>query len=110
VQAGESSIEGCIRELREETGIAAAASELTLLEQRQGRTAFYDTYAIKKDVSTAQLTLQPGETADAMWVSVERFEAMCADGSVADPIAGGYRRVKQTLLDFVERCRENTEK
>lgn len=102
VQSGESSVEGCVRELMEETGIIAEASELTLLNEHLGKVAFYDTYAIVKDIDIGQLRLQPGETADAQWVTVERFEEMCADGSVAEPIAGGYRRVKPALMEYIK--------
>lgn len=102
VQAGESSLEGCVRELMEETGIAAEASELTMINMHRGKNAFYDTYAVKKDISITELHLQPGETVNAMWVTVERFEEMCADGSVAAPIAGGYRRVKPALMEYMK--------
>lgn len=102
VQAGEDSLSGCVRELMEETGIAVKASELTLLNEHRGRSAFYDTYAIRKDIPIEEVKLQPGETADAMWVSVERFEEMCADGSVAAPIAGGYQRVKPALMEYMK--------
>lgn len=105
VQAGETSLEGCVRELMEETGISAAASELTLINEHRGRNAFFDTYAIVKDVSVGDLRLQQGETADAQWVTVERFEEMCADGSVAEPIAGGYRRVKPALMEYIKNRR-----
>ena len=102
VQAGETSLIGCVRELMEETGISAEASELTLIDEHREGNAFFDTYAIVKDVSLNELCLQPGETSDAQWVTVERFEEMCADGSVAKPIAGGYRRVKTALMEYIK--------
>lgn len=102
VQAGESSVEGCIRELMEETGISAETSELTLINSHRGKGAFYDAYAIKRDISIDELRLQPGETVDAMWVTVDRFEEMCADGSVAAPVAAGYRRVKPRLMKYIK--------
>ncbi len=102
VIAEESSAEGCVRELLEETGVRAEISELTLLNEHRGETAFYDSYAILRDMPIENVRLQPGETSDAMWVSVERFEAMCADGSVAAPIVGGYRRVKPALMKYID--------
>ena len=102
VLAGERSIEGCVRELMEETGIEASTSELTLINEHRGQNAFFDTYAIVKDISCDEVTLQPGETADAQWVTIERFEEMCVDGSVAEPIVGGYRRVKPALMEYIK--------
>ncbi|MDD6189556.1 MAG: NUDIX domain-containing protein [Clostridiales bacterium] len=101
VQAGESSLEGCIRELREETGISAEPSEPVLMDIQRSKNTFFDSYVIKKDIAIDELRLQPGETVDAMWVTVERFEEMCADGSVAAPIAAGYRRVKPLLMKYI---------
>ena len=102
VLAGESSVEGCLRELREETGIRAEASELTFLDTEKGKDTFFDVYAVRRDVTLDELSLQPGETADAMWVTVERFEEMCADGSVAEPIAEHYRNMKPLLMEYMK--------
>lgn len=102
VLSGESSIEGCLRELKEETGIQAEASQLTLLGTEMGNDTFFDIYAIVKDVDIADVRLQPGETADARWVTVGEFEAMCDEGSVAQPIAVHYRRVKPALMEYIK--------
>lgn len=102
VRAGETSLEGCMRELREETGIVAEASELTLLDAHRGWGAFFDTYAVLRNMPAEDVKLQEGETAGAMWVTVERLEEMCADGSFAAPIAEGYRRTKPALLEYMK--------
>ena len=104
VMAGESSVDGCVRELLEETGIKADASELKLLDIEKGRDTFFDMYALKRDIELDELQLQPGETSDAMWVTVERFEEMCRDGSVAEPIARHYYNMKDKLMSYIKVC------
>ena len=103
VKAGETSREGCVRELFEETGIRAEPDEPELLSSHRGKSAFYDAYAIRRDISADKLRLQPGETVDAMWVSRRRFEKMCREGSVAAPIAASYRRIRPALENFIAR-------
>ncbi len=103
VKAGETSREGCVRELFEETGIRAEPDEPELLSSHRGKSAFYDAYAIRRDISAEQVRLQPGETAAAMWVSRRKFEKMCRNGSVAAPIAAGYRRIRPALESFITR-------
>jgi len=75
VQAGETSLAGCVRELMEETGISAEASELTLINEHRGRNAFFDTYAIVKDVAVSELLLQQGETAEDDFVLINIHDA-----------------------------------
>ena len=87
--AGETSVEGAVRELREETGISVSESELFLLGTQQREFDFMDAYLLHCDISVSGLTLQEGETVDAKWVTPEQLEEMCADGSFAAP--GGQR-------------------
>ena len=107
VLAGESSVKGCVRELLEETGIRADASELSFLQTEKDADTFFDAYAIRRDIPLEEVRLQPGETADAQWVTVKRFEEMCADGSVAGPIAEHYWSVKPVLMEYIKRVIDN---
>ena len=87
VISGESSLEGAIRELAEETGINAEPSELTLLGTCQETSAFIDTYIVVKDVDLEDLRLQPGETVAARWVSLDELYELANDGQLAAPVA-----------------------
>ena len=67
VLAGETSRQGAVRELKEETGIGVSEEELMLLGSVRGISAFYDFYVVRKDVELSDIVLQENETADARW-------------------------------------------
>ena len=46
----ETSRQGAVRELKEETGIGVSEEELMLLGSVRGISAFYDFYVVRKDV------------------------------------------------------------
>ena len=50
-RAGEDSLQAIVRELREETGICAEPGEFELFCTDRDKTAFYDFYCLKKEVS-----------------------------------------------------------
>lgn len=99
VQAGETSLQAIVREVREETGIRAAASEfeLFLSDCRPERHSFTDLYFLEKEIPLQQLTMQPGETVDAMWVTVPQMERMIAAGQIAAPDAERWPEICPAL-------------
>jgi len=100
VQSGESSIQGALRELREETGIHTEVSELILLASHIESTAIVDQYLVVKDIPVSDICLQEGETAVAKWVFVQEFVEMITQGLVAKPIADRFKKIKQHLINM----------
>ncbi|NLI53433.1 MAG: NUDIX domain-containing protein [Clostridiales bacterium] len=100
--AGETSRQAAIRELMEETGIAAIEDELILLGAQTARDSFVDHYLLRRDVDLRDVRLQPGETADAKWVELEELDAMIADLSLAKPIGEQFNEIRATFLLFLE--------
>ncbi len=96
-KAGETSRQAIARELFEETGIRAEESEFLLLETDQTRDTFYDFYFLRHPATLEQIVLQPGETVDARWVTLEEMDQMVDLGVVAPPIARRYRRHRARL-------------
>jgi len=86
VLAGESSLEGAVRELAEETGILIEKDDLTLLAEKEGKHAFVDLYLVEKDVDLKDLILQEGETVDCKWVTLQELEEMSQKELVASPL------------------------
>lgn len=80
VLAGETSLEGALRELMEETGIPARPEELIFLSRRKsdggfgGEGFFMDVYGLKRDVPVDRLILQPHEVDGARWVQIDEWE------------------------------------
>lgn len=101
VIAGETSRQGAVRELREETGITAEESELYLLgTEREGHT-IGDCYILRKQIRLSDVVLQPGETCDARLVTLAELDAMIAARIVAPPVSGRLKRVRSVFEDFL---------
>ncbi|MDE0581666.1 NUDIX domain-containing protein [Planococcus sp. A6] len=99
VHAGESSVEGAVRELAEETGIAVAAADLQYLGERSKGKSFLDSYLYisHRTIEINELTLQPGEVCDAKWVRVEELKEMNRTGQVVAPVWERYQLYSEEL-------------
>lgn len=97
VQSGETSLQGALRELWEETGIRAQGEELQFVASRLESSIWMDTYLLRRALPRA-VTLQPGETADARWVSLAELHRMMEQGLVAAPIVRTFRSLEPQLL------------
>lgn len=100
-QAGETSREAAVRELREETGIAVRPQEPVLLGTSWRTGGFMDVYAVRRDCPLEEIRLQEGETEDAQWVSLERLDEMVSQRLVAMPIAHRLREFRRELEGFI---------
>ena len=99
--AGETSRQAIARELREETGIRAGEEEFLLLESARGGESFFDFYFLIHPVPRSEIVLQPGETSDARWVTLDELREMIRAGLVAKPIARRFRRQEARLERLV---------
>ena len=98
VLAGETSRQGAVRELFEETGIKVKEKDLLFLGSERTVGHFMDAYLVVKDVPIEQIILQEGETVDAMWVTVEAFEKLIKEGLFAKEVAKRF----YTLRPYME--------
>lgn len=99
--AGEDSLQAITRELREETGITAAPEEFELLSSTRDRSAHYDFYCLRRSSDT-KVTLQPGETDGAQWVTFARVHEMIAQKQICKVIANQFLRQEPQLLERQE--------
>lgn len=75
VQAGETSLQAILRELREETGLTPQPQELTLLLQEDCREGtHFDIYALTWEGEPEDIRLQAGETDAARWMPLAEWE------------------------------------
>lgn len=98
--AGEDSLTGAVRELKEETGIIAEKDELTFLGSVRGTTIIMDIFGLKKDVPLSDIIFQEGETVDARWISFEEFARMCETEEIAPPIGKRFLELRKELREF----------
>ncbi len=101
--AGENSREAVKRELCEETGLCARAEDFVLLQSVRSdeRAYFSDIYLLRADVPLEDLTMQPGETTEALWASRETLESLIARGEFAAPDAARYFAMKADFAEYL---------
>ncbi|ELR20651.1 hydrolase, NUDIX domain containing protein [Acanthamoeba castellanii str. Neff] len=90
IEAGETSLQGALKELHEELGITAQPEKLQFLFTAPASGVYMngtyfdnelqDIYLYETDVSVSSLVLQPEEVTDAKWVGWDEFEAQLDSG------------------------------
>lgn len=101
-QAGETSLQAIVRELREETGIAAKPEEFHLLCSDRDRTAHYDFYCLRRDSDTPVI-LQKGETDAYRWATFAQVHELIAQKKICKVIANQFLRQESQLLSLVDK-------
>ncbi len=101
VLAGESAIEGAMRELREETGILAGPEDLHAFFYRKTGHVLLFTYLLRRDVPLSSLVFQPGETVDAMYVTPATLDDMVAQPFGARPAGERWPFVRERLMRMI---------
>ena len=100
VKSGETSLEGAIRELKEELGINSNKEELEFIGSNKRINDFVEVWVCKKNISESELILDPNEVQAAKWVSIEEFEKMIENGT---GINSGYDIFKIYYNNFYNR-------
>ena len=80
VKAGESSLEGMKRELKEELGIDVYDNELKLIKTLKKENVFRDCYIIKKDILLKDITFNDNEVMNCKYVSLDEFKEIIKSG------------------------------
>ncbi|WP_367566143.1 NUDIX domain-containing protein [Lacrimispora sp.] len=82
VQAGETSLEGAVRELEEETGIKVEKEDLILIHSIRQEERFIDTYITRQKVGIEDVVIQEEEVVDAKFVTFDQLLGMWEQGIV----------------------------
>ena len=79
VLAGETSLEGMLREIKEELGITFEKEEAHFykeLKRDKELPDFKDFWVFKKDIKDDEITLPDGEATEFKWVTIDEFMKM----------------------------------
>lgn len=82
VLMGENSIDGAVREVKEELGLTVDKEKLTLFTsyKRELYKDFVDVYIYKHDIDVSKLTLQKDEVCDVKWATKNEISQMILSG------------------------------
>lgn len=91
VQMGESSLQGAVREVREEIGINLNDEKGILINQECKENYLIDSWLFKKNINLNELTFQEEEVIDAKLVTKEEYKKMCDDKLVTPNVRKFYK-------------------
>lgn len=103
-RAGETSLQAIVRELREETGIYAAAEEFELFCSGTDACTHYDFYCLKRKLPLSQIVLQEGETDDVQWATFAQVHQLIREKKICRIIANQFLQQEPAL-----RLRQNAQ-
>lgn len=97
---GESSLEGILRELREELGIKFTEKEAIYLKEIKNEKVpqdFKDLWLFKRDIKDEEITLPDGEAVAYKWVTIDEFMEMFENGEIIQTVDFGRQEYELAL-------------
>ena len=82
VQAGESSLDGVLRELSEELDIKADKEEMKFLASYRRKFDYVDVWLLNRNIDVKNINMQEDEVQAVKWVTMEEFEKMLENKKV----------------------------
>lgn len=76
VQAGETALQACIREAKEEIGIHISPKNVQKLNRKLRGKLLSENFVVQQDFDIKDAVLQAEEVSDVQWVSLEKLQAM----------------------------------
>ncbi len=76
VLSGETSTEGCVREVGEEIGLHLQQCDIALLSRSIGKDCIFDEYAVIRDFPIEAALLQPEEVSDIKWATLQQIREL----------------------------------
>lgn len=100
IVSGETSLEGIIRELKEELGLEFSKKEAIFLKDiRRDEVPpdFKDLWLFRKDIDIKDVTFTDGEATEAKWVSIEEFLEMYNNKEIVPTVDFGKEEYIKAL-------------
>ena len=100
VLAGETSLQGVIRELKEEVGVELKKREAIFLKEVKGGKKypnFKDLWLFRRDVKKEEITFPDGEATDYKWVTIDEFMKMYNNKEIVPTVDFGVEEYNLAL-------------
>ena len=113
ILAGETSLEGIIRELKEELGIQFSEGEAIYLKEIRSDKKpadFKDLWLFKRDIKDQEITFPDCEATDFMWVTIEKFIEMYHNKVIVPTVDFGKEEYEIALKKLENKRRRKTMK
>ena len=97
---GETSLEGILREVKEELGIKFSKTEAIFLKEVKREMVpanFKDLWLFKSDISDEEITFPDGEATEFKWVSIDEFMEMFNNKEIVPTVDFGRDEYELTL-------------
>ena len=102
VDTGETSVEGAIREAKEEIGINIEKEEFELILSIKRKHNFLDIWLVRKDIDLKDIVMQEEEVQEVKWVTKEELEEMIKNDEVAGTVTL-YYKMFFTILEIFKK-------
>ncbi len=80
VKAGETSLEGAVRELQEELGVTIKKEDLEFIASYKRIKDYADVWLLKKNINISDIVMNEEEVQNVKWASFKDFEEMIKKG------------------------------
>lgn len=109
ILAGETSLQGILRELKEELGVDFKPEDAIFLKEiRRDKVVpdFKDLWLFHKNVKDEEITFPDGEATEFKWVTIDEFEEMLKNKEIIHTIDFG-REEYELALEKIETKKQN---
>ena len=100
--AGETTLQSAVREVAEETGIAAKAHEFTFFATYQRKNFFQDLYLLRRDVDIKDIILRPDEAIDKRWATEEDILQLIANQEFVYTVGLRFEKYRDEVRQLSE--------
>lgn len=101
ILAGETSLEGVLRELKEELGLEFSKEDAIFLKEIKREQFEYpdfkDIWLFRKDIDIKDVKFKDGEAIAAKWVTIKEFLDICNNGEMVRTIDFGIEEYNKAL-------------
>ena len=102
VLSGETVLEACVREVKEETGLSIPSEAFRYLATIRTKEAFIDTYLAYTESDLSSVSLQAGETIHYQWLDLEALKTLVYSDDFAKPIVRQYEANLPKIKAFID--------